>query len=81
LKQHKPWLDEGCSELLDQRKLAKLQWLQDLSQIYGDNLNNIRPEASRNFRNKKGEYVKDKINWLPTHNKNKSIRDLHGGIN
>jgi hypothetical protein len=35
LKKHKPWLDEGCSELLDQRKQAKLQWLQD-----GDNLSN-----------------------------------------
>jgi hypothetical protein len=28
-KKHKPWFDEGCSELLDQRKQAKLQWLQD----------------------------------------------------
>jgi hypothetical protein len=27
LKKHKPWFDEGCSELLDQRKQAKLQWL------------------------------------------------------
>jgi hypothetical protein len=26
-KQHKPWCDEGCSELLDQRKQAKLQCL------------------------------------------------------
>jgi hypothetical protein len=31
LKKHKPWFDEGCSELLDQRKQAKLQWLQDPS--------------------------------------------------
>jgi hypothetical protein len=27
LRKHKPWFDEGCSKLLDQRKLAKLQWL------------------------------------------------------
>jgi hypothetical protein len=27
LKKHKPWSDEGCSKLLDQRKQAKLQWL------------------------------------------------------
>jgi hypothetical protein len=27
LKKHKPWFDEACSELLDQRKQAKLQWL------------------------------------------------------
>jgi hypothetical protein len=37
-KQHKPYFDEGCSELLDQRKQAKLQWLQDPSEpvlLYG----------------------------------------------
>jgi hypothetical protein len=42
LKKHKPWFDEGCSKLLDQRKQAKLQWLQDPSEINGDNLNNVR---------------------------------------
>jgi hypothetical protein len=26
LKKHKPWFDEGCSKLLEQRKQAKLQW-------------------------------------------------------
>jgi hypothetical protein len=26
-KKHKPWPEEGCSKLLDQRKQAKLQWL------------------------------------------------------
>jgi hypothetical protein len=30
----------------------------------GDNLNNVRREASRHFRNKKREYLKDKINEL-----------------
>jgi hypothetical protein len=55
LKKHKPWFDEGCSKLLDQRKLAKLQWLQDPSEIIGDSLNNVRREASRHFRNKKKE--------------------------
>jgi hypothetical protein len=53
LKKHKPWFDEGCSKLLDQRKEAKLQWLQDPSEINGDNLNNVRHEAIRYFRNKK----------------------------
>lgn len=41
LKNHKPWFDEGCTKLLDQRKQAKLQWLQDPSEINRDNLNNI----------------------------------------
>jgi hypothetical protein len=39
LKEHRTWFDKGCSELLDQRKQAKLQWLQDPSEINGDNLN------------------------------------------
>jgi hypothetical protein len=38
LKKHKPWFDEGCSKLLDQRKRAKMQWLQDPDEINGDNL-------------------------------------------
>jgi hypothetical protein len=83
LKKHKPWFDEGCSKLLDQRKQAKLQWLQYPSEIRvnGDNLNNIRREASRHFRNKKREYLKDNINEVPSNSKNKNIRDLYRGIN
>jgi hypothetical protein len=58
-----------------------LQWLQDPSEVYGDNLNNVRREASRQFRNKKKEYLKEEINELPTNSKNKIIRDLYRGIN
>jgi hypothetical protein len=68
-------------KLLDQRKQAKLQWLQDPSEINGDNLNNIRREASRHFRNKKREYLKGKINDVITNSKKKNIRDLYRGIN
>jgi hypothetical protein len=53
LKKHRSWFDKGCSKLLGQRKQAKLQWLQDPSEINGDNLNYIRLEASRHFRNKR----------------------------
>jgi hypothetical protein len=76
MKKHKPWFDEGCSILLDQREKANLQWLQDPSEINGDNLNNGRRKASRHFRNKKREYLKEKTNELATNNKNKNIRDL-----
>jgi hypothetical protein len=31
MKRHKPWLDEGYSELLDRRKQTKFQFLQDPS--------------------------------------------------
>jgi hypothetical protein len=76
LKHNKPWFDDKCSKLIDQRKQAKLQWLQNPSQINGDNLQNVRRETSRIFRNKKREYLKGKINKLETNNKNKYIRDL-----
>jgi hypothetical protein len=78
---NKPWFDEECSKLMDQRKQAKLQWLQNLSKPDGDNLKNLRRETSRTFRNKKLEYMKGKINELETNNKNISIRDLYRGIN
>jgi hypothetical protein len=83
-KKHKPWFDKGCSNLLDQRKQAKLQWLQDPSEINGNNLNNVRHEDSRYFWNTKKEYLKDKINEFnefATNNKNKNIRDLYRGTN
>jgi hypothetical protein len=75
-KKNKSWFDERCSKLLDRRKQAKLQWLQDPSEINGDNLN-IRHETSRHFRNKKRQYMKDKIDELATNSKNKNIRDLY----
>jgi hypothetical protein len=80
VKKHKSWFDEGCSELLDQMKQAKLRWVQDPREINGDNLNNIRRETSKHFR-KKREYVKDKINELAVNSKNTNIRDLYKGIN
>jgi hypothetical protein len=81
LNKHKTWFDEGCSKLLDQNKEAKLQWLQDPSEINRDNLNNARCEASRYFWNKRREYLKDKINELAMNSHNKNIRDLYRGIN
>jgi Fe-S cluster assembly ATPase SufC len=58
-----------------------LQFSQEPSEINGDNLNNVIREASRHFRNKKREYLKDKINELATNSKKKNIRDLYRGIN
>jgi hypothetical protein len=51
-----------------------LQWLQDPREINGDNLNNIRCETSRHFRNKKRQYLKDRIDELATNSKNKNIK-------
>jgi hypothetical protein len=43
--------------------------MQNPSQINGDNLENLRRETSRTFRNKKREYLKGKINKFETNNK------------
>jgi len=63
LKQHKPWFDEECLRFLDQRKQAKMQSIQDHSQSNVDDLNKVRREASKHFREgeKKKEYLKSKI--------------------
>jgi hypothetical protein len=47
----------------------------------GDNLNNVRPEASSHFRNKKREYLKYKVKELARNSKTKNIRDLRRGKN
>jgi hypothetical protein len=61
LKQHKPRYDEECLGILDQRKQAKMQWIQDPSQSNLDIMNNVRRVASRHFRNKMKAYLKSKI--------------------
>ena len=81
LKQHKTWFDEECLHFLDERKQAKMQWVQDPNRSNVDNLNNVRREASRHFRNKMKEYLKARIKELETNSKIKNIRDLYGGIN
>jgi len=58
-----------------------MQWIQDPSRCNVDNLNNVRRDSSRHFRNKKKAYLKAKIEELETNSKINNIRDLHGGIN
>ena len=64
LKQHKPQFDEESSQFLQQKKQAKMWWLQDPNQSNVNNLNNVRHAASRHFRNKKKEYLEPKIDEL-----------------
>jgi len=45
IKQNKPWFDAEYLGFLDQRKQAKMQWIQDPSQSSVDNLKNVRREG------------------------------------
>ena len=58
-----------------------MQWVQDPSPSNVDNLNKVRREVSRHFRNKKRAYFGNKIEELETNSKVKNIRDLYRGIN
>ena len=51
-----------------------MQWLQDPNQSNVDNLNNIRREGSRHFRNKANKYLKAKIDELETNSKIKKYQ-------
>jgi hypothetical protein len=74
-----PWFDEGCVGFLDQRKQARMQWIQDPSLRNVDNLNNVRRDAGRHFRNKRKAYLKAKIEELETNSTIKNVRDLYRG--
>jgi hypothetical protein len=80
-KQYKPWFDEECLVILDQRKQAKIQWIKYPSESNVDNLNNVRRDAGRHFRNKKKAYLKSEIEELETNSKINDIRELYMGIN
>jgi hypothetical protein len=60
---------------LDQKKQAKMQWLQHPDQSNVHNLNNIRREDSRHFRNKKKQYLKSKFTILK-----ESLKKSENGI-
>ena len=67
--------------ILDPRKHAKMRWLQVRNRSNGDNLNYVRCEASRCFRNKKKDYLTAEIDELERNSKIKNIGDSYGGIN
>jgi len=54
-----------------------MQWLHDPNKRNADNLNAVRREASRHFRNKRKGYLKAKVNELETNSKIKCIRDSY----
>jgi hypothetical protein len=55
--------------------------LQEPSETSEVKLIYVRREASRHFRHKKREYLKNKINELESNSKNKNIRHLYRGVN
>ena len=52
----------------------------DRIQSNTENLNNVRGDASRHFRNKKKAYFKGKVKELETNSKIKNVRDFYRDI-
>ena len=67
-------------EELDQRKPPKLQPLQDLSPVSGQNTEHVWHKTGRHFENIQREYLNDRIIEFDKNSKNKSIR-LHRDTN
>jgi hypothetical protein len=61
MKQHKPWFDEECLDILDQREQFKMQWVRDPCQSNVDTVEprfanlilSWRPFVTRNVRKQK----------------------------
>jgi hypothetical protein len=62
-------------KIIRPKEISQTEWLQDPSEINGDNLN-TRYETSRHFRNKRRQYLKGKIDELATNSINKDIRPV-----
>jgi hypothetical protein len=75
MKHHKPEFHKECLRFLDQRKQAKVQWVQDSNQSNTDNLNNVSRNVRRHLREKK-KNLKVKINELENNNKIKKYLKL-----
>jgi len=58
-----------------------MQSIQDPSESNVNNLNNVRCNGSRHFRNKKKAYLKAKLEELETSSKVNNVRNLYRGIN
>jgi hypothetical protein len=56
-KQHKSVFEEECSNFVQQRKQAKLQWLQNPKRSNADNLKNVRNENIKHFVNKRRQTI------------------------
>jgi hypothetical protein len=66
LRQHKPLFDKECSRTIRSKEASKMSMVTGSTQVNGDNLNNVRHEASKHVRNKMQKHMKEKISDLKT---------------
>jgi hypothetical protein len=74
-------LQKTTFRIIRSKEIIQISVVKYPREINGDNLKTSRHEASRHFRNKKQEYLKNKINALATNNVKKSAGDPFSVIN
>ncbi|PSN38709.1 hypothetical protein C0J52_19477 [Blattella germanica] len=79
-RQSRKWFDDECVDMVHKRKLAKMNWMREPNEQYSEQLCSIRRETTRFLKNKKREYLKEKINDLEINARNRNIRELYLGI-
>ncbi|PSN38555.1 hypothetical protein C0J52_14819 [Blattella germanica] len=79
-RQSRKWFDDECADMVNKRKLAKMNWMREPNEQNSEQLCSIRRETTRFLKNKKREYLKEKINDLEINAKNRNIRELYQGI-
>ena len=78
---NKPWFDQESSELANKRKQAKLIWLTNLNDQNAEDLTNIWRDICKNFRKKKRDCLKVKVNNLDEKSKTKNIQQMYKDTN
>ncbi|PSN55555.1 hypothetical protein C0J52_12130 [Blattella germanica] len=78
-RQSRKWFDDECADMVNKRKLAKMNWMREPNEQNSEQLCSIRRETTRFLKNKKREYLKEKINDLEINAKNRNIRELYQG--
>ena len=80
-QKNKPWFDDECLKLHEERKQARQRWLGNKNEANTNNYSNAKRNATRVFRNKKREYLMQKIQEIEENWKTNNIRDLYKGVN
>jgi hypothetical protein len=68
-------------KIIRSKEASKIALITGSIQNLWSNLNNVRCEATRHFRNKNLEYLKSKINELGMNSNKTNIRDSYKGMN
>ncbi|PSN48471.1 hypothetical protein C0J52_11717 [Blattella germanica] len=79
-RQSRKWFDDECADMINKRILAKMNWIREPNEQNSEQLCSIRRETTKFLKNKKREYLKEKINDLEINAKNRNIRELYQGI-